>query len=183
MEKEYDLIKVQVKTHGVIGEHIYTKKLALPEEHGYEFFNTGGNVNAYHLYAISDDEINNKDICYDMINDKIFRVCEANLEHIYSWKENYKKVVLTTDKSIQLPLIDKRIVIQYIEKCNLLNVGIKTKIKYGISGIGKIELSPAIYTEEEVLLYLHNLLAAIKFNDNYSLLFVNKWFEENKKKI
>ena len=162
------------------------------------------------LYITSDDEIKEGDwyMCWETINGvpSKHEISNKTLNSFCKDAENYKKIVATTDKSLNLPSPSEQFIQKYIESYNKGNVITEVTVEYeeymkqGIFNKGDdthyfdvkinpdntINIKPIKdnYSREEVIILLQNVI-----KDSYSYELeehhggdyrnLKKWIEEN----
>lgn len=84
-------------------------------------------ADSQHLYIISDDEIKENDWCLNLENNHYFQATYTDINNIYAKNVAYrikgiKKIILSTDKFLNLPQPSQQFVGKYIEEYNKSNV-------------------------------------------------------------
>lgn len=87
-----------------------------------EPFTQAGNANPHHLYLLSDDKIEDKDWYYNTeMKTSTYGIhqCDERLVQIgINDDKRYRKIIVTTDKSLELPLFTEEYIKEYIEQYN-----------------------------------------------------------------
>ena len=86
--------------------------------------------NSYHLYIISDDEIKEGDWCVTNLNkmEKFNSPWKGEIE--ISYKQETRKIIASTDSSLNLPNISEEFIKLYIEKYNSGNPIDEIEVEY-----------------------------------------------------
>lgn len=75
-------------------------------------------IHSYHLYLLSNDEMNKGEWCYNSLNDEIIQakgLVENDLP-------NYYKIIATTNKDLSIRLLDEMFVESYVAQYNQNNI-------------------------------------------------------------
>lgn len=155
-----------------------------------EFSKLDQKVNCQHLYITSDDEIKEGDWVIETLNKVIFQVKNSTNDYRDS---TFKKIISTTDKSIDLPEIPQSFINQYIESYNKGNVITEVMVEYeqffdicpeidDVRANYKAKINPDNVINISTIKDSWNreeVIEIIKIINSHSKESVNKWIEQN----
>jgi len=151
------------------------------------------------LYIISDDEIKECDYVYDSYKDSVYQATKVVIHNMKSldYEQYLKKIIATTDTSLNLPQPSQQFIEKYIESYNkgevIINVLVeyeelkdeafrtylirpKTNNKDNTITIKKLKDS---WSRKEVINNLKTMHINLYGADKYALEQVDNWIKEN----
>lgn len=155
-----------------IWQHYNTKRLSLRDYDTSYYLSE--NLYGNHLYILSDEAIKEGDWCINNNNnDTLYQ------PNCLGDNSNWKKVIATTDTSLNLPLIPQNFIKLYIEQYNLGSIITEVKVEYennNTVNIKFIDLPKYTYSKQEV----ENLLiACVSYCKGKVYSHDIEWIEEN----
>ena len=104
-------------------------KLLSAKEYLVTHFNSNDRFKTQHLYILSDEEIKVGDWYFDECLDKP-RKCITDNKEYWAVRKNYKKIIATTDKSLELPEPPPEFIDKFIREYNKGNVIQNVMVEY-----------------------------------------------------
>jgi hypothetical protein len=162
-------------------------------------FDNNGSWYAQHLYIVSDEEIKEGDWYLNIPRNEVqqYENNHIEIQNLKQSADKVKKLIATTDTSLNLPTIPQSFITHFINEYNKGNVIDKVMVEYfdstgGFTHIQKIKVLPDntinikpckdSYTREEVETIVHNFGKSINAIEHITVApmeYIDDWLDNN----